>query len=65
LLQAARRHAVANIGGNQLWVDSDLVEENGISCFQDLLNPNWEGELQDPRVSGNSYTKQVAAERLK
>ncbi len=48
---------VANIGGDQLWVNTDLVKENEIKSFEDLLNPKWQGkiELQDPRVSGDSY----------
>jgi hypothetical protein len=47
----------ANIGGDQLWVNTDLVKDGEIKSFEDLLNPKWQGkiELQDPRVSGDSY----------
>jgi ABC-type Fe3+ transport system substrate-binding protein len=48
----------ANVGGDLLWANGDLVSEGEINSFQDLLNPKWQGkiELQDPRVSGWSYT---------
>jgi iron(III) transport system substrate-binding protein len=48
----------ANVGGDLLWANTDLVKEGEINSFQDLLNPKWQGkiELQDPRVSGWSYT---------
>jgi iron(III) transport system substrate-binding protein len=48
---------VANVGGNQLWINTDVVGNDEIKTFEDLLNPKWQGriELQDPRVSGDSY----------
>jgi ABC-type Fe3+ transport system substrate-binding protein len=38
-------------------VNTDLVKDGEINNFEDLLNPKWQGkiELQDPRVSGDSY----------
>jgi ABC-type Fe3+ transport system substrate-binding protein len=47
----------ANKGGDQLWVNTDLVNQGEIKTFADLLDPMWKGkiELQDPRVSGDSF----------
>lgn len=47
----------ANKGGDQLWVNTDKVNPDEIKSFPDLLNPKWKGkiELQDPRVSGDSF----------
>lgn len=48
---------IYDVGGKNIWTNTDLVKEGEVKSIRDLLDPRWKGKMifVDPRTSGTTY----------